>query len=32
VKETAAIVGKEIGNVKVIQGRAIAALRMTLAY
>ena len=32
VKETAAIIGKEIGNVKVIQNRAIAALRKALGY
>jgi len=30
VKETAVIVGKEISNVKVIQNRAIAALRKAL--
>ena len=32
VKETAAIIGKEINNVKVIQNRAIAALRKVLGY
>ena len=32
LKETAAILGKEVGNVKVIQSRAIAALRVTLDY
>jgi len=32
VKETAAIIGKKVGNVKVIQNRAIAALRKALDY
>lgn len=32
VKETATIVGKTIGNVKVIQNRALAALRKALGY
>lgn len=32
LKETAAIVGKTVGNVKVIQNRAIAALRGALDY
>jgi DNA-directed RNA polymerase specialized sigma24 family protein len=30
VKETAAIIGKKVGNVKVIQTRAIAVLRKVL--
>ena len=32
VKETAAIIGKKVGNVRVIQTRAIAALREALDY
>jgi RNA polymerase sigma-70 factor (ECF subfamily) len=32
IKETAAIIGKKVGNVKVIQNRAIAALRKALDY
>jgi DNA-directed RNA polymerase specialized sigma24 family protein len=32
VKETAAIIGKKVGNVKVIQTRAIAVLREALDY
>ena len=32
LKETAAIIGKKVGNVKVIQNRAIAALREALDY
>ena len=32
VKETAAIIGKKVGNVKVIQNRAIAGLRKALDY
>lgn len=32
LQETAAIIGKEVGNVKVIQNRAIAALRKALEY
>ena len=32
IKETALIVGKKVGNVKVIQNRAIAALRKALDY
>jgi RNA polymerase sigma-70 factor (ECF subfamily) len=32
LKETAAILGKEVGSVKVTQGRAIAALRKALGY
>ena len=32
LKETAAILGKTVGNVKVIQNRAIAALRKALGY
>jgi RNA polymerase sigma-70 factor (ECF subfamily) len=32
VKETAAIIGKKVGNVKVIQTRAIAALRKALDF
>lgn len=32
LKQTAAILGKEVGNIKVIQNRAIAVLRTTLDY
>jgi len=32
LKETAAIIGKKVGNVKVIQNRAMAALRQALDY
>jgi DNA-directed RNA polymerase specialized sigma24 family protein len=32
LKETAAIIGKKVGNVKVIQTRAISALRRALDY
>ena len=32
LKETALIIGKKVNNVKVIQNRAVAALRKTLEY